>query len=96
MGRMPLLSEAEVESALAVLPGWSRSGDEIEKTFERNSFADAIAFVVRVGFLAEAADHHPDLDIRWRTVLVALSTHDAGGLTGLDLSMAASIDEAAG
>ena len=49
-----------------------------------------------LGFLAEAANHHPDLDIRWRTVAVALSTHDAGGLTGLDLSMAASIDEAAG
>ena len=96
MGRMPLLSEAEVESALAVLPGWSRSGDEIEKTFERASFADAIAFVVRIGFLAEAANHHPDLDIRWRTVAVALTTHDSGGLTELDLSMAESIDKAAG
>jgi 4a-hydroxytetrahydrobiopterin dehydratase len=90
---MPLLSEAEVESALAVLPGWSRSGAEIEKTFERNSFADAIAFVVRVGFLAEAADHHPDVDIRWRRVRVALTTHDSGGLTTNDTDLARKIEE---
>ena len=93
MGRMPLLSEAEVESALAVLPGWSRSGDEIEKTFERESFADAIAFVVRIGFLAEAADHHPDVDIRWRRVRVALTTHDSGGLTTNDTDLAREIEE---
>ena len=95
MGRMPLLSEAEVESALALLPGWSRSGDEIEKTFERGSFADAIAFVVRIGFLAEAADHHPDLDIRWRRVRVALTTHDSGGLTANDTDLAKQIEELA-
>ena len=93
MGRMPLLSEAEVEAALAVLPGWSRSGDEIEKTFERESFADAIAFVVRVGFLAEAADHHPDVDIRWRRVRIALTTHDSGGLTANDTDLAREIEE---
>jgi len=93
MGRMPLLSDAEVESALAVLPGWSRSGDEIEKTFERASFADAIAFVVRIGFLAEAADHHPDVDIRWRRVRVALTTHDSGGLTTNDTDLATKIEE---
>ena len=95
MGRMPPLSEAEVESALAVLPGWSRSGEEIEKTFECSSFADAIAFVVRVGFLAEAADHHPDLDIRWRRVRVALTTHDSGGLTTNDTDLAKQIEELA-
>ena len=66
MGPMPLLSEAEVAAALARAPGLVATGDEIEKTFECASFADAIAFVVRIGFLAEAADHHPDLDIRWR------------------------------
>ena len=93
MGRMPLLSDAEVQSALAVLSEWSRSGDEIEKTFERNSFADAIAFVVRIGFLAEAADHHPDLDIRWRRVRVALTTHDSGGLTANDTDLAMKIEE---
>jgi 4a-hydroxytetrahydrobiopterin dehydratase len=92
MGRLPLLAEAEVVSALGALPGWSRTGDEIEKTFERPSFADAIAFVVRVGFLAEAADHHPDLDIRWRRVRVALTTHDSGGLTANDVELAKQIE----
>lgn len=95
MGRLPKLAEAEVASALDPLPGWTRTGDEIAKTFERPSFADAIAFVVRIGFLAESADHHPDLDVRWRRVRVALTTHDSGGLTANDFELAAAIEEAA-
>ena len=95
MPRMPLLAETEVDRALAALSGWSRSGDTIEKTFERPSFADAIAFVVRIGFLAEAADHHPDLDVRWRKVRVALTTHDSGGLTASDVGLAGQIEEVA-
>jgi 4a-hydroxytetrahydrobiopterin dehydratase len=90
------LADEEVEQWLQSRSGWERHGDEIRKPFERASFADAIAFVVRIGFLAEAAGHHPDLDIRWRTVFVALSTHDSGGLTGRDLELAASIDTVAG
>ena len=90
---MPKLAEAEVTASLAALGGWDRRGDEIEKTFERPSFADAIAFVVRIGFLAEAADHHPDLDIRWRKVRVALTTHDSGGLTANDFDLARRIEE---
>jgi 4a-hydroxytetrahydrobiopterin dehydratase len=90
--RMPLLSDAEVETALAALPGWSRSGAEIEKTYECASFPDAVAFVVRIGFLAEAADHHPDLDVRWRRVRVALTTHDSGGLTENDTALAKQIE----
>jgi 4a-hydroxytetrahydrobiopterin dehydratase len=92
---MPPLPDAEVTAALATLPGWSRAGDEIEKTFECPSFPDAIAFVVRIGFMAEAADHHPDLDVRWRRVRVALTTHDAGGLTAKDVDLARKIDGAA-
>jgi 4a-hydroxytetrahydrobiopterin dehydratase len=86
------LSDAEIERGLTGLSGWERQGDQIRAKFELASFPDAIAFVVRVGFLAEAADHHPDLDIRWRTVHVALSTHDAGGITQKDLDLAAQID----
>jgi 4a-hydroxytetrahydrobiopterin dehydratase len=89
------LGDDDIVQWLSTHAGWERVGDEIRKAFELASFADAIAFVVRVGFLAEAADHHPDLDIRWRTVAVALTTHDAGGLTGRDLALAASIDETA-
>ena len=90
---MAVLSDADVQAALASLPGWSRTGNEIEKTFECASFADAIAFVVRIGFLAEAANHHPDIDIRWRDVRVALTTHDAGGLTAKDIELAGAIEE---
>src|SRR5438105_4529255 len=89
---MARLADAEITAALASMPGWAREGDEIVKGFELASFADAIAFVVRIGFLAEAADHHPDLDIRWRRVRVALSTHDAGGLTNKDVELAHAID----
>ena len=89
---MPPLAAAEITAALEALTGWSREGDEIVKTFDCGSFADAIAFVVRVGFLAEQADHHPDIDIRWRHVRVALTTHSAHGLTNRDLDLAAEIE----
>jgi 4a-hydroxytetrahydrobiopterin dehydratase len=95
MARPAKLPDSEVSAALAGLSGWSRTGDEIEKTFERPSFPAAIAFVVQIGFLAEAADHHPDLDIRWRRVRVALTTHDADGLTQLDIDLAQRIEEIA-
>jgi len=88
----PVLTDADVEAALAGLRGWSRTGDEIEKTYTCASFPDAIAFVVRIGFLAEAADHHPDLDVRWRNVRVALTTHDSGGLTAHDVDLARAIE----
>lgn len=90
------LPEDEITRWLESRSGWERHGDEIRKGYERASFADGIAFVVRIGFLAEAANHHPDIDIRWRTVTISLTTHDAGGLTAHDLALAASIDEAAG
>jgi len=92
MARPPKLPDSDVSAALAALSGWARTGDVIEKTFERSSFPDAIAFVVQIGFLAEAADHHPDLDVRWRRVRVALTTHDSDGLTQLDLDLAQRIE----
>ena len=92
MDAMAVLPDADVQAALAFLPGWGRLVNVIEKTFECPSFADAIAFVVRIGFLAEAANHHPDIDIRWRNVRVALSTHDAGGITAKDFALAGKAD----
>lgn len=91
---MPIvrLSEPEIAAALATLARWSRVGDTIAAEYECVDFAAAIAFVVRIGFLAEAADHHPDLDVRWRTVRVALTTHDAGGLSARDFALAEQID----
>jgi 4a-hydroxytetrahydrobiopterin dehydratase len=89
------LSDTEIESALSSLAGWARDGDAIVKNYERASFPDAIAFVVRIGFFAEQADHHPDLDIRWRTVRVALSTHSEGGITEKDFALARQIEATA-
>jgi 4a-hydroxytetrahydrobiopterin dehydratase len=91
----PKLSDDEVREGLGGLPGWTRTGDEIEKTYELASFPEAIDFVRRVAVLAEDANHHPDLDVRYRKVRVALSTHDSGGLTALDLALAARIEGAA-
>ena len=94
-GMVDRLDDAAIDARLGELDGWSRAGDEIRKEFVRADFAGAITFVVRVGFLAEAANHHPDIDIRWRTVHIALSTHDAGGLTALDFDLAGRIDKVA-
>lgn len=95
-GPVPRSTEPEIDAALADLPGWSRDGDSIRRSYSLADFADAIAFVVRIGFLAEAANHHPDLDVRWRTVHVALSTHDCDGLSARDFALADQIDAAAG
>jgi len=92
MRTVSTLSDDEIRAGLAVLPGWERRDDEIEKTYELPSFPAAIAFVTRIGFLAERANHHPDLDVRWRKVRVVLSTHSEGGITGKDLALAGEIE----
>jgi 4a-hydroxytetrahydrobiopterin dehydratase len=92
MVAMATLSDAEITAGLSALPGWERDGDEIVKTFDCGTFPGAVAFVVRIGFFAEHADHHPDLDVRWKRVRVALTTHDAGGLTTKDLDLAREIE----
>lgn len=86
-----LLSEEEADRRLS--PGWTRSGAEISRKVELASFPQAIEVVDRVAVLAEAADHHPDIDIRWRTLTFRLSTHSAGGLTAKDFDLASQIDE---
>ncbi|MGP0031426.1 MAG: 4a-hydroxytetrahydrobiopterin dehydratase [Acidimicrobiales bacterium] len=89
----PVLSPAEVDAALEEQGiGWEREGDELVTSVTRRDFAAALAFVNAVGAAAEAANHHPDIDIRWNTVRLALTTHSAGGLTVLDLALAAAID----
>jgi len=82
------LTHAEVDAALATLDGWTRTGDTIAKTFEFPSFQWAMQFVQSVGALAEELDHHPDIDVRYRKVTLAVWTHDAGGLSALDLTLA--------
>jgi 4a-hydroxytetrahydrobiopterin dehydratase len=90
------LSDSEIAARLEDLADWTREGDQIRKLFKLASFPGAIGFVTQVAFLAEAANHHPDIDIRWRKVTLALTTHDAGGLTEKDFDLAAQIDEILG
>ena len=92
---MAVLDDDAITAALTTLSGWERAGDEIVKTYQCASFPAAVAFVVQIGFAAEVRNHHPDLDIRWRNVKVALSTHDAGGITDKDVELAGAIEELA-
>ena len=92
MARPERLDDDVIAARVSALPGWDRSGDEIVKTFELPTFPDAIAFVTRIADRAEAANHHPDIDIRYRKVRVALSTHDAGGVSDLDFELAEQIE----
>ncbi|HYI16506.1 MAG TPA: 4a-hydroxytetrahydrobiopterin dehydratase [Thermomicrobiales bacterium] len=87
------LSNAEVADALSTLRGWRREESGIRKRFRRDNFREAIAFVNALADLAEGAGHHPDIDIRWRNVIIFLTTHEAGGVTDLDLDLARRIDE---
>jgi len=88
---MPLLTEAEIQALLPRVPGWERRGPELRRTWTFPDFRGAMAFVNRVADLAEAADHHPDIDIRYSKVTLVLSTHDAGGLTARDFALAEKI-----
>jgi 4a-hydroxytetrahydrobiopterin dehydratase len=92
---MPKLTDAEIAAGLAKLPGWTRSGDAIAKSWKFEKFADGIRFVDRVAVAADAADHHPDIDIRWTTVTMSLSTHSQGGITAKDLKLASEIERLA-
>lgn len=87
-----LLDQGGIDAALGTLDGWSGGPAGITRTVELGSFPAAIAVVGRVAEAAEAADHHPDIDIRWRTLTFALSTHSAGGVTAKDVDLAAAID----
>jgi 4a-hydroxytetrahydrobiopterin dehydratase len=86
------LQEDRIAIELKRLDGWSRQGDEIKKTLVFKDFVQAMEFVNAVARRAEEVNHHPDIDIRWNKVHLALSTHSAGGLTSLDFSLAAAID----
>ena len=89
----PVLTHDDIDSALDEQHlNWTRQDDALVTTVKLHDFAAALAFVNAVGAAAEAANHHPDIDIRWNTVRLALTTHDSGGLTLLDLALAGAID----
>jgi 4a-hydroxytetrahydrobiopterin dehydratase len=90
---MPL-TEAEISVRLKSLPDWKIESSELTRIFVFKDFRTSLAFVNKVGDLAEAAGHHPDIDIRYNRVRLALMTHDAGGLTAKDFDLAAAANRA--
>lgn len=90
---MALMSRKEAEAELKTLKGWKLSGKEIRKEFIHENFTKAMGFVTSVGLLAEKANHHPDIDIRWNKVTLLLTTHSAGGLTEKDFVLAREIEK---
>jgi 4a-hydroxytetrahydrobiopterin dehydratase len=91
-----LLTQEEIDRALErELPRWTQDGDAITRSVKAPTFMDGIRLVQQVAEVAEDLDHHPDIDIRWRTVTFRLSTHSAGGLTAKDLRLATDIDRLA-
>jgi 4a-hydroxytetrahydrobiopterin dehydratase len=91
-----LLTSEELDRQLPDLPGWAVDGTQLRAGFEAPDFPTAIRLVDEVALEAEDMDHHPDIDIRWRRVEFALSTHSEGGLTQLDVELAHRISQAAG
>lgn len=89
---MTTLTDEEIRTALAGLPGWELGDGAITREYRLDSFGGAIAFVVRLSYAAEAADHHPDLDVRYSRVRVTLSTHSEGGVTVKDVDLARIIE----
>jgi 4a-hydroxytetrahydrobiopterin dehydratase len=91
---MAALTEQQAQSLLTSLPDWKIEDGELVRRFSFKDFRASLAFVNRVGELAESAGHHPDIDIRYNKVRLALVTHDAGGLTNNDFDLAAKADKA--
>jgi 4a-hydroxytetrahydrobiopterin dehydratase len=89
---MEKLTSSQIKTALASVPDWKKKGATITRTYQFKDFPAAIKFVNALAKLAEKAWHHPDIDIRWNKVTLTLSTHDAGGLTGKDFSLAKQFD----
>lgn len=89
---MAKLTPSEVEVALRDLPGWSIRNGMLVKTYKHESFPEAIVFVNAVAHLAELANHHPDIDVRYTNITLSLITHDQGGLTERDVELARQVE----
>ena len=88
-----ILDQTQIQASLATLPGWQLERDELVRTATFGDFLQAMKFVNHVADLAEKAGHHPDIDIRYNKVRLALVTHDAGGITQSDISLAQEINK---
>lgn len=83
---MAKITAEDARQKLQTLPGWALEGDAVKRQFTFAGFPEAVAFIVRLGFSAEAADHHPDLVVNYKRVTVTYSTHSEGGLTEKDFA----------
>ncbi len=92
---MSIVHHDEIVRRLESLPGWHHRGNALEKHFECGGFDGSIAFVNAVAKLANAQNHHPDIAVAWDTVTLTLCSHDAGGITDRDFTLAAALDELA-
>lgn len=90
---MEKLAASQIESAMVAVPQWTWRGDVIARTFQFKDFSAGVKFVNAAAAAAEQACHHPDIDIRWNKVTLALTTHDAGGLTEKDFALARQFDQ---
>jgi 4a-hydroxytetrahydrobiopterin dehydratase len=90
---MTSLTSEQVTAELAATPGWQLADGQISRTVTRKDFRDALLFVNAVGYLAERADHHPDIAISWNKVTLTLVTHSAGGLTAKDFALARQVND---
>ena len=88
---MDLLTEPRINDELRTVPAWTRDGDSIRTVTERSDFRDALLYLGAVAYLAETANHHPDVAIAWNKVTLTLSSHSAGGLTANDFALARQI-----
>jgi 4a-hydroxytetrahydrobiopterin dehydratase len=93
MPRPPRLSPDELAAALQGLPLWSGDESGLRRSVELPGFRDAVDAIVRIADVAEEMDHHPDVDLRWRTLHLSLVTHSAGGVTENDVRLARRIDQ---
>ena len=91
----PTYNEAQIAEKLGALPGWYFEGAMIRRVYKTDGWPTTLMLVGAIGFVAQAADHHPDLSVSWGKVTVKLSTHSAGGITGKDFELARKIEDAA-
>jgi 4a-hydroxytetrahydrobiopterin dehydratase len=89
---MSKLSEPEIREAIQELPGWVDQDGKLTKTFTHSSFPEAIVFVNAVAHIAELANHHPDIDVRYSNITLSLVTHDEGGITPRDVALARQVE----
>jgi len=86
------LTAAEIDERLPLLRGWKAEDDVLKKRLEFQNFTESLAFINKVGAIAEAADHHPDITFGWGYAEIAFTTHDRGGITDVDFALAKKVD----